>query len=132
MRFLMLYRPAVDMETSTGPTQEQMDEMGKFMEEMFQSGSLLSAEGLRPASMGARVRQANEAVTVTDGPYTETKEQIGGFAIVQVPSMVEALDLAKRFLKVAGDGETEIRQLFEASDSPCVSPVTEAAGVGQA
>ena len=115
MRFLMVYRPAdtTDMEAGVPPTPEEMATMGKFIEEMTRSGALIAAEGCLPSSQGARVRQAGGKHTVLDGPFTETKELIAGFAIVQARTREEAVELAKRFLKVAGDGESEIRQLHE-------------------
>jgi hypothetical protein len=63
--------------------------------------------------LGARVRRAGEKITVTDGPFAETRELVGGFALIQAASKDEAIDLTKRFLAVAGDGESEIRQVFE-------------------
>lgn len=114
MRFLCLYKPA--KEEDTPPTQQEMTEMGKFVEELMGAGVLLSTEGCQPSSKGARVRLAGEKFTVTDGPFAEAKELVGGFAIIQAKSKEEAIELTKRFLKVAGDGETEIRQLHEESD----------------
>jgi hypothetical protein len=89
-----------------------MDEMGKFIEESFKSGILLSTEGCLPSALGARVRLSGGDYTVTDGPFSEAKELIGGFALIQTASKQEAIDVAKRFLQVAGEGETEIRQLY--------------------
>ena len=108
MRFMMLYRPEGD-EDNDPPTAENMAEMGKFIEDLAKSGVLVAADGLQPSSKGARVRLAGGKTTVTDGPFTETKELIAGFAIVQVESMEVAIELGKRFLKIAGDGESEIR-----------------------
>jgi hypothetical protein len=115
MRFMMIYKPAdvKEMEAGTPPTQEDMAQMGKFIGELAQSGVLLAADGLQASSKGARVRLSDGKVAVTDGPFTETKELIAGFAIIQVPSMAEALELATRFLKIAGDGESEIRQMHD-------------------
>lgn len=90
--------------------------MGKLIEEGMKSGTLLSTEGLKPSANGARVRLAEGNVTVTDGPFAEAKELIAGFAILQANSKEEAIEMAKGFLQVAGDGETEIRQLYEPSD----------------
>jgi hypothetical protein len=95
-----------------------MADMGKLIEEMVSSGVLLSTEGCQPSSKGARVRLSGGRFTVTDGPFTEAKELVGGFAILQAKSKEEAIELTKRFLSVAGDGESEIRQLHEASDFP--------------
>src|ERR1700692_1477767 len=116
MRFMMIYKPAdtTDMEAGVPPTQDEIAKMGKFIEEMAKSGVLLAADGLQPSSKGARVRLSGGKVTVTDGPFTETKELIAGFAIVQVKSKAEAVEWAKRFLKLAGDGESEIRLMHDA------------------
>jgi hypothetical protein len=111
MRFMMIYKPAdtTDMEAGVPPTQDEIAKMGKFIEEMAKSGVLLATDGLQPSSKGARVRLSGGKLTVTDGPFTETKELIAGFAIVQVKSKAEVIELAGRFLKLAGDGESEIR-----------------------
>jgi hypothetical protein len=87
--------------------------MGTFIDEMAKSGVLLATDGLQPSSKGARVRLSGGMLTVTDGPFAETKELIAGFAIVQVKSKHEAIELAERFLKLAGDGESEIRQMYD-------------------
>ena len=117
MRFMMMYKPVKDQESGP-PCEEDVSEMGKFVEESYKSGALLSTEGLQPPSKGARVRLAGGKITVTDGPFAEAKELVGGFAIVRLNSKQEAIEMAKRFLDVAGDGETEIRQLWEPSDFP--------------
>jgi hypothetical protein len=115
MRFMMIYKPAdtKDMEAGVPPTQDEMAKMGAFIGELAQSGVLLATDGLQPSSKGARVRLSNGKLTVTDGPFTETKELIAGFAIVQVKSKAEAIELAERFLKLAGDGESEIRLMHD-------------------
>jgi hypothetical protein len=87
--------------------------MGKFIEEMARSGVLIATDGLQPSSKGARVRISDGKFTVTDGPFTETKELIAGYAIVQARSKQEAIELAKRFLKVVGQGESEIRLMHD-------------------
>jgi hypothetical protein len=116
MRFMMIYKPAdtKDMEAGVPPTQDEIAKMGKFIEELAKSGVLLAADGLQASSKGARVRLSRGKLTVTDGPFTETKELIAGFAIVQVKSMAQAIELAERFLKLAGDGESEIRLMHDA------------------
>ncbi|MGB6946607.1 MAG: YciI family protein [Bryobacteraceae bacterium] len=121
MRFMMIYKPAdvEGMEAGTPPTQEAMAQMGKFIGELAQSGVLLATDGLLASSKGARVHLSDGKVTVTDGPFTETKELIAGFAIIQVPSKAAAIELAERFLKIAGDGESEIRQMY---DMPAYPP----------
>jgi hypothetical protein len=115
MRFMMIYKPAdtKDMEAGVPPTQEEIAKMGAFIGELAQSGVLLATDGLQPSSKGARVRLSRGKLTVTDGPFTETKELIAGFAIVQVKSKAEAIELAERFLKLAGDGESEIRLMHD-------------------
>ncbi len=88
--------------------------MAKLIEEMAKAGVLLATDGLQPSSKGARVRISGGKFTVTDGPFTEAKELIAGHAIVQVKSKEEAIEWAKRFLKVMGEGESEIRQMHDA------------------
>jgi hypothetical protein len=113
MRYMMIYKPAniKDMEAGVPPSQEHMAEMGKLIEELVQSGVMLATDGLMPSSKGARVKQSDGKVAVTDGPFTEAKELIGGFAIFRLSSKAEAIELTKRFLQTAGDGEVEIRQM---------------------
>ena len=114
MRFMTIYKPADtrDFEAGLPPSDEQIARMGEFIEEMAKSGKLLLTDGLLPSSKGAKVRQTNGKVEVIEGPFTETKELIGGFAIVDMASKQEAIDMAKRFLAVAGDGESEIREMY--------------------
>ena len=90
--------------------------MGKLIEKMTKAGVLLATEGCQPSSKGARVRVSGGKAKVTDGPFTETKELVAGFAMIQVKSKAEAIEWTRRFLKVAGDGESEIRLMHEASD----------------
>jgi len=111
MRFLSIYKT---VETGTMPTPEEMSRMGQLVEEGMKAGSLLAAEGCLPSAAGARVRLANGKVSVTDGPFTEAKEVIGGLAILQAESKEKAIELARQFLQVAGDGECELRQLYDA------------------
>jgi hypothetical protein len=111
MRFLCIYKPAKP--EGPPPTQAEMERMGKLIEESFKSGKLLATEGCLPSALGARVRKTNGQFKVTDGPFAESKEIVGGFAIIQAESKEEAIQITKDFLNVAGDGETEIRQIFE-------------------
>ena len=97
--------------------------MGALIERFAKSGHLLSTEGCLPSSLGFRVRNDRGKVTVTDGPFTEAKEVVGGFALLKADSKEEAIWLTKEFLAVVGDGECEIRQLYEA---PALEPVTAA------
>jgi hypothetical protein len=91
-----------------------MAEMGKLIGEVMEAGWLIATEGCLPSAAGARVRLSDGKFTVTDGPFAETKELIGGFAIIQANSKQEAIEHIKYFLQVAGGGETEVRQLHEA------------------
>jgi hypothetical protein len=110
MKFLSIYKTA---EKTFPPSQQEMANMGKLIEDGMKSGFLLGVEGCMPTSTGARVRISNGAVTVIDGPFTESKEVIGGFALFQANSKDEALEYVRQFLGVVGDGECELRQLFE-------------------
>jgi hypothetical protein len=112
MRFLCVYKPSTP--EGVPPTEQKMAEMGKFIEESMKSGALLATEGCLPSALGARVRVSGGKFMVTDGPFAETKELIGGFALIRAGSKQEAIEFTKAFLKVAGDGETEIRQVYEA------------------
>ena len=111
MRFLSIYR---SVETNTPPSPEHIARMGKLIEDKMKAGVLLATEGCLPSALGARVRQSDGTVRVTDGPFTESKEIVGGFALLEAGSKAEAIALVKEFLQVAGDGECEIRQVFEA------------------
>lgn len=119
MRFLSVYKT---VETGALPTPEEMATMGKLVEDGMKAGFLLAVEGCMPSAAGARVRLANGKLTVTDGPFTEAREVIGGLAILQASSKEEAIEMAKQFLHVAGDGECELRQLYEAGQEPPTAP----------
>ncbi len=116
MKFLSIYKTA---ERNTPPTQEEMSAMGKLIAEGMKAGWLVGTEGCLPSALGARVRLSAGKLTVTDGPFTESKELVGGFAILKTNSKAEAIELAKRFLPVAGDGECELRQIYEAGEQSC-------------
>jgi hypothetical protein len=111
MRFLSVYKTA---ERGVPPSQEEMARMGKLVEDGFKAGWLVATEGCLPSKLGARVRFSSGKLSVSDGPFTESKEVIGGFAILQVNSKEEAIQLAKDFIQVAGEGECELRQIYEA------------------
>jgi hypothetical protein len=125
MRFLCLYKPAKP--EGTPPTQNEIAEMGKLIEESMKAGTLLATEGCLPSAKGARIRLSGGKFTVTDGPFTEAKELVAGFALIQAKSKEEAIEHTKNFLKVAGDGETEIRQVCEVSDLAPERPSPELA-----
>lgn len=122
MRFLSIYTTA---ERNTPPTAEEMASMGKLIEEGMTAGWLLSTEGCLPSAFGARVRRASGKLSVTDGPFTEAKELVGGFAILEAKSKEDAIELARKFLQVAGDGECELRQIFEPGQQPCATHAAE-------
>ena len=111
MKFLSLYK---NVERNTPPSQQEMAAMGKLIEEGMKKGWLVATEGCLPSALGARVRRSAGHITVTDGPFTEAKEVVGGFAILNANSKEEAIQLAKDFLKVVGEGECEIRQICQA------------------
>ena len=114
MKYLSIYKTA---ETGAPPTAEEMARMGKLVEDGMKAGFLLAVEGCMPSATGARVRLTKGKFTVTDGPFIESKEVIGGLAILQAASKQEAIELARQFLHAAGDGECELRQLFEAGQT---------------
>ena len=109
MRFLSMVR--VNENAGVEVTPKLMEDMGKLMDEMTRAGILIDTAGLRPTSEGKRVRLSKGQTTVSDGPFTESKEVIGGFAIIEAKSKEHAIDLVKEFMHVAGDGECEVREL---------------------
>jgi hypothetical protein len=113
MRFLSIYKTA---ETGVPPTAEYMATMQRLVEEGMKAGWLVATEGCLPSALGARVRSSGGQLSVTDGPFVESKELIAGFAILEASSKEEAIEMARNFLKVAGDGECELRQIFTAAD----------------
>jgi hypothetical protein len=114
VRFLSIYKTA---ETGAPPTMEHVEQMQKLIEEAMRAGWLLATEGCLPSAKGARVRRTDDKITVTDGPFTESKELVGGFAILEAASKQEAIEMAKTFLKIAGNGECELRQIYTAADA---------------
>jgi hypothetical protein len=116
MKYLSIYK---NVERNTPPTQEEMAVMGKLVEDAMKSGKLLATEGCLPTALGARVRISNGNFAVTDGPFTESKEVVGGFAIFKADSKEDAIQFAKEFLQVAGQGECELRQIFEGPAGTC-------------
>ena len=113
MRFLSVIR--INENSGLQPSAQLMADMGKLMEEMTKEGKLIDTAGLVPTAQGTRVRLAGGKLSVVDGPFTETKEVIGGYALLEADSKEDAIELAKRFLKVHGDEwhlECEVRQLM--------------------
>jgi hypothetical protein len=113
MRFLSIYKTT---ETGIPPTPEHMAKMQTLVEQGMKAGWLLATEGCLPSALGARVRSSGGHLVVTDGPFVETKEIIAGFALLEAASKEEAIRLTRDFLKIAGDGECELRQIFTPSD----------------
>ena len=114
MRFLSLVR--VQENTSQVPSEKLMADMGKLIEEMTAKGVLLETAGLRPTSEGVRLRNNRGKLSRTDGPFTEAKEVVGGYALLKADSMAEAIALTNRFLEVHGDEwdvTCEVRQIEE-------------------
>jgi hypothetical protein len=114
MKFLMTYEQKPGVPT----TPEQMAAIGRFSQEMEKSGILLMTGGLQRPTRGARVRLDGGKFSVTDGPFAETKELIDGFALIEVKTKEEAFAVAERFMKIAGDGEGEILQVFDPGGPP--------------
>jgi hypothetical protein len=115
-RYLMLVRVDENNQPEGGPSEELMERMGALIEEFTKSGALLDTAGLVPTAQGVRVRQAEGRVTVTDGPFTEAKEVIGGYAILQAKDRAEAVEWARRFVNVHGpewDITSEVREIAE-------------------
>jgi hypothetical protein len=122
MRFMMIVKHG---ENQGMPPQELMDAIAKLAEEQAKAGTMLGSGGLRPTAEGARVRLSGGKVTATDGPFTEAKEVIGGYAQFELKSKEEALESAVRFMELhkkhwpGWEGETEVRQMYGPDDFPC-------------
>ena len=114
MRFMVIVKADQDSEAGVLPSHDLLAEMGKFNEELVKAGVMLAGEGLQASSKGARVKFSGNKRTVTDGPFTETKELVAGFWLWQVRSKEEAIEWLKR--APFREGEVEIRQVFEAED----------------
>jgi hypothetical protein len=120
MRFMILVKANDESEAGVLPTDEVVwDRMSRYHEELARAGALLDASGLHASSRGWRISYSGGKRTVTDGPFTETKELVAGYTIIQVSSREEALEWTRRFPNPAqwdGDGEIEVRQLFDLDD----------------
>jgi hypothetical protein len=117
MRFMVLVKANAISEAGGLPDQKILEAMGKYNEELVKAGVMLAGEGLHPSSKGARVKFSGTKRTVTDGPFTETKELVAGFWIFQVKSKEEAIEWVKKCPNpMPGESEIEIRQIFEAED----------------
>ncbi|HTL98781.1 MAG TPA: YciI family protein [Holophagaceae bacterium] len=119
MRFMVIVKATPETEKAGAlPDPQLLLEMGKYNEELSKAGVLLALDGLHPSSKGARVKFSGKSRTVIDGPFTEAKELIAGFTILQVKSLEEAIEWVKRSPNCSptGEGEVEIRQIFEMED----------------
>jgi hypothetical protein len=122
MRCMVLVKATKDSEAGVLPSTELLTKMGKFNEQLAKAGVLLAGEGLKPSSKGKRITFTAEKPTVTDGPFAETKELVGGFWLWQVRSVEEAVEWLKRSPFSPGD-VIEIRPVFEAEDfGPLLTP----------
>src|SRR5580704_16534793 len=121
MRFMMIVRHT---EKQGPPPKQLMDAIAKLAEEEAKAGTMLGSGGLGPTELGARVRLSGGQVTVTDGPFTEAKEIVGGYAQFELKSKEEAVESAVRFMELhkkywpGWEGETEVRQMFEPGELP--------------
>ncbi|HJS46562.1 MAG TPA: YciI family protein [Gemmatimonadales bacterium] len=119
MRFMIIVKANADSEAGVRPEESLFTEMATYHEELAKAGVLLAADGLQASSKGFRVEYQGNRRTVVDGPFTESKELIAGFTLIQVKSREEAVEWAKRFPNPAGpgvDGHIEVRQVFELED----------------
>ena len=119
MRYMIIVKVTRDSEAGVMPSETLIAAMATYHEELAKSGVLLDASGLQPSSKGWRVRYAGSKRTVLDGPFTEAKELIAGYTLIQVKSKEEAMEWTRRFPNPVGDGkdaEIEVRQLFELED----------------
>jgi hypothetical protein len=118
MKYLCIYKPAKG--EGVPPTPEEMARMGAYIEESLKSGVLIATEGCLPSALGVKVRRTDGKFTVTDGPFTEAKEVVGGFALINADSKEHAIEITRDFMNIAGDGEVEVRQVYEVPD--CGAP----------
>ncbi|GGP83193.1 YciI family protein [Saccharothrix coeruleofusca] len=117
MRFMVMVKATAESEAGVMPSEQMLAEMAAFNEELIKAGVLLAGEGLHPSSKGARVRFSGDKRTVVDGPFTETKELVAGFWLLEVKSLEEAIEWVKRVPNPTGEeSEIEIRQVFDPED----------------
>ena len=118
MRFMLMFKSDRPTPAGVSPCKRELPAMGQLMKELTEAGVVVASEGLMPSDHGARVKyDGGGRHTVTDGPFAEAKEIVAGFAVVNVKSKAEAVELAKRFLAIAGEGESDVLQVFEGSHS---------------
>jgi hypothetical protein len=116
MRYMVMHYQTEAMEQGVKPSPEEQAEIGRYMQEAAQSGVLLSGEGVGPSSQGARVEVDDGDVRVIDGPFAEAKELIAGFAILDVGSLAEAIEHARKFALMVGTHRVDVRRVLEYSD----------------
>ena len=119
MRFMIIVKATKDSEAGVMPEEPLLAEMGAFHAELQKAGVLLDGAGLQPTSKGWRIQYQGDKRTVLEGPFSETKQMIAGYTLIQVKSKQEAMQWARRYPNPAGDGkeaEIEVRQLFELED----------------
>ena len=119
MRFMIIVKATKDSEAGVMPNQELLAEMAGYHEELAKAGVLLDGSGLQSSAKGWRIKYSGKETTFVDGPFTETKELVAGYTLIQVKSREEALEWTRRFPNPAADGkvgEIEVRQLFELED----------------
>jgi hypothetical protein len=119
MRFMIIVKATKESEAGVMPKEDLIGSMARYHEELAKAGALLDGSGLQPSSKGFRVKYTGAKRTVVDGPFTEAKELIAGYTLIQVKSRDEALEWARRFPNPVGEGqdaEIEVRQLFELED----------------
>jgi hypothetical protein len=119
MRFMIIVKATKESEAGVMPKEDLIGSMARYHEELAKAGALLDGSGLQPSSKGFRVNYTGAKRTVVDGPFTEAKELIAGYTLIQVKSRDEALEWARRFPNPVGEGqdaEIEVRQLFELED----------------
>jgi len=132
MRFMMIVKASKESEAGVMPTDEMIATMGKYNEELLKAGVLVDLSGLQPTAKGFRVKFSGGKRTIVDGPFTESKELIAGYWVINVKSREEALEWAKKVPapEERGEGEIEVRQFFELEDfapSPAINEAREIA-----
>ena len=118
MRFLIIRKADEETEAGMKPSEELIEAMARYVEEMVKAGVMVSGDGLQPSSRGARISFSDGKPTVTDGPFTEAKELVAGFTLIEVASKEEAIEWMKRWPPIDGHGnvQLELRQVYELSD----------------
>ena len=116
MRYMVMHYQTQEMEDGVPPSPELQAAIGEYMQEAAMSGVLLAGEGVASSAAGARVEVQEGSVRVIDGPFAEAKELIAGFAILEVDSLAEAVEHARRFALLVGSGRVDVRRVIELED----------------